>query len=250
MNTCNSYWQCIRNDLICISTPEKAAASRRYFPAGINCLGATAQDIKSIIYNFQTEYKHITADEILEISEYILINAEFNEEKLIAFGLINKFVKNNYDDNLLQRFEFWLETYANNWSLVDDLCIKTIYLFLMARPHLIGQTHHWVYSNISWCRRASNVVLVKFIKRKIGKTIFNLNKSLVFTQCDILLKDKDEFVQKSVGWLLKVTSVHHQNDVSNFIMLNIESFKRSTLRYAIEKMDAVTKEKLLSLPIK
>jgi 3-methyladenine DNA glycosylase AlkD len=213
MNTYKFHWQRIKTDLEGVSTTKKAESSRRFFPQGINCIGATASDIKLIIHNFQTDNDDIKAIEMLAITEYILRNAEFSEEILVAFGLINKFIKSNYDDDLMLRFEFWLENYAINWSHVDDLCIKTIYQFLLTRPHLIEKTNHWAYSKVSWCRRASNVVWVKFVKRKIGKSIYYLNKELVFKNCYLLIHDKDEFVQKSIGWLLKATSLHHQDDV-------------------------------------
>jgi 3-methyladenine DNA glycosylase AlkD len=247
MNTCKTHWLRIKTDLESVSTVQKAESSRRYFPHGINCIGATAVDIRLIIRNFQSENADMTAIEMLTITEYILLNAQFSEEVLVAFGLINKFVKSHYDDDLLLRFEYWLEHYATNWSHVDDLCIKTIYQFLLARPHLIKKTHHWAYSKVPWCRRASNVVWVKFVKRKIGKSIYYLNKELVFKQCDLLLNDKDEFVQKSIGWLLKATSVQQQDDVIKYIELNFQKMTRPTIRYAIEKMDASTRKDILSL---
>lgn len=246
MSKYETYLKRIKNDLTMISTTDKAAASRRYFPNGINCIGATASDIKLIIVAFQSENSDLSAIDTLALTEYILKNAEFNEEILLAFGLINKFVKSNYDDDLLLRFEFWLENYATNWSLVDDLCIKTIYQFFMARPHLIVKTQHWKYSDVSWCRRASNVVWVKFIKRKIGKSIYSLDKELIFKNCDSLIEDKDEFVQKSIGWLLKVTSLLHEDSVIKYIQNNFEQMERSTIRYAIEKMDASTRKRVLS----
>jgi len=247
MNVCKVHWKRIKADLAKVSTAKKAESSRRYFPHGINCIGATAADIKLIVCNFQAENDDINAIEMLAITEYILRNAEYSEEVLIAFSLINRFVKIHYDDDLLLRFEFWLENYASNWSHVDDLCIKTIYQFLLARPHLIEKTNHWAFSKISWCRRASNVVWVKFIKRKMGKSIYYLNKELVFKNCDLLINDKDEFVQKSIGWLLKATSLHHQNSVINYIEMNFQYMTRLTIRYAIEKMDVNTRTYILSL---
>jgi 3-methyladenine DNA glycosylase AlkD len=251
MKADNFYFQRLRSDLVAASTAEKAKASRRYFPGGIHCIGANAADILLIIKNFHLDYTDITHTEILSITEYILQYAEFNEEILVAFGLINKFVKfsakrkNNYGDDLLLRFEYWLEHYANNWSLVDDLCIKTIYQFLLSRPHLIEKTQHWAHSDVAWCRRASNVVWVKFIKRKMGRSTYFLDKDLVFKNCDLLLEDGDEFVQKSIGWLLKVTSVEHETDVIAYLRRNYSILRRSTLRYAIEKMDDDTRKQIM-----
>lgn len=242
-----SYVQELKTSLAKVSSPLKAKASERYFPSGINCLGVNASDIKSVITNFHKLHNELTANQVLFISESLLYKAQYSEEVMLAFGLINKFVKKYYNDDLLLRFEFWLENYASNWSLVDDLCIKTIYQFLLTRPHLIEQTQHWVYSEVSWCRRASNVVWVKFINRKIGKSTYCLDKKLIFKNCDTLLNDPDEYVQKSIGWLLKVTSVHHEKDVATYIESNYKRMTRATIRYAIEKMPAGIRKRLLLL---
>lgn len=98
------YIKRLKNDLKKISTDEKARSSRRYFPNGVSCIGVTASDIKLIIANFQFENSELTAAEMLSITESLLKSATYNEETLVAFGLINKFVKKNYDDNLLLRF--------------------------------------------------------------------------------------------------------------------------------------------------
>ncbi|EPJ46057.1 MAG: hypothetical protein OFPI_35630 [Osedax symbiont Rs2] len=219
---------------------------RRYFPHGINCIGANAADINAIVASFKAENPALSANDILSICETVLKHAQYSEEILIGYGLIGHLVKNNFDDDLLLRFQFWLEHYALNWAHVDDLCLKAIYNFLMARPHLIETTQSWSRSQVCWCRRASNVVWVKFIKRKMGKTVYVLDTNLVFENCDQLMLDEDEFVQKSVGWLLKVTAVHHQQDVIEYLKRNIHLIQRSTLRYALEKVDADSRKSIMS----
>ncbi len=233
-------------DLNDISTQAKAISAQRYFPHDVNCIGATASDIKSIINHFQKQHPELSAQDTLELVEQLLKRAHYNEETLLAFGLLNKFVKRHYNDDLLQRFEYWLEQYTDNWSQVDDLCIKTIYNFFLTRPHLIETTQHWANSPSSWCRRASNVVWVKFIHRKIGKDMFRLNPKLVFRNCDRLLNDPDDYVQKSIGWLLKVTAQHHQDSVIHYLEANHHQMKRSTLRYATEKLTSIQRKRLLA----
>jgi len=237
--------QRIKDELSQVSTAEKRESSERYFPQGINCIGATASDIKLIISNFHSTNPELSANEILCISEDILQSANYSEEVLTAFGLINPLVKKHFNDDLLFRFEYWLENYASNWSHVDDLCIKTIYNFLLARPHLIETTQAWTTSKKPWCRRASNVVWVKFIRRKIGASIYYLDKSLIFKNCDLLIEDENIFVQKSIGWLLKVTLKHHQKDVIGYLRKNHQLMPRSTIRYALEKLDKKHRASLL-----
>jgi len=246
-NQYNRYVEALKTQLRQVSSPEKAASARRYFPQGINCMGVTASDITSTIASFKADNPDLSAQDMLLVSEAVLKNAQYSEEILVAFGLILNLVKSHYDDDLLLRFRYWLEHYASNWSHVDDLCIKTIYRFLMARPHLIESTQVWSHSNVSWCRRASNVVWVKFIKRPMGKSLYCLDTRLVFENCDLLMRDEDEFVQKSVGWLLKVTAQHHKEEVIDYLKVNLHHMKRPTLRYALEKVDSDTRKHILSI---
>ncbi|MCL1096131.1 DNA alkylation repair protein [Shewanella kaireitica] len=229
-----------------VSSAENTTAMTRFFNHEVNFIGVKAPMIKQVVREFQVEQAQLDANGYLALTEHILEHAKYTEEVLLAFGLINKFVKRHYDEKLLLRFQYWLEHYVSNWSHVDDLCIKTVYQFMLSRPHLIETTQSWTRSASPWCRRAANVVWVKFIKRKIGKNTFMLSKALIFENCDRLLKDEDPFVQKSVGWLLKVAAVEHEEDVIRYLKTNINSMQRATLRYAIEKLDPCTRKQLLS----
>ena len=227
----------VRKKLTEFGSEEKAIRVRRYFPDGIITSGAMAGDLSQVIEMFHTENTDLSPEEVLQVSEAILKNAYYSEEVMVAFGLLNKLVRRNYDDDLLSRFEYWLEHYAQNWGHVDDLCIKTIYQFFLSRTHLIETIQPWSRSKVSWCRRASNVAWVKYIRRPIGSKVFCLNKSLVFENCDRLIGDEDIFVQKSLGWLLKVTSLHYKEDVLDYLRANKNAMQRSTMRYALEKVD-------------
>lgn len=239
----------LREHLKQVSSPAKAIAMQRYFPDEVNCFGVKSGDIASVVKAFKASNLDLSADDYLKLAEELLASARFNEEVLVAYALICDLVKKNFDDELLLRFEYWLENYASNWAHVDDLCIKTIYRFLMARPHLIESVREWRSSTVPWCRRASNVAWVKFVRRPMGKKTYFLDKTLIFDNCDHLLADPDMYVQKSIGWLLKVASQHHCNDVLEYVGRNLERMDRMTLRYALEKVDVGVRREILSRPI-
>jgi len=247
-NQLNNWFTQIELALKHSASTEKAASAQRFFPSPINCFGANAKDIQEAVKGFFETNKKINADQVLELSKLILSRSDINEMRLSAFALIEKFVSKHYDDSLLHTFQYWLENYTDNWAQVDDLCLKTIYKFLMARPHLIASTKSWAHSNSPWCRRASNVVWVKFIHRKIKKQVYQLDPSLIVENCLLLIDDKDEYVQKSIGWLLKVTAVHHPDLVESFLYEHYQELDRSTLRYAIEKMPAEKRKAILAFP--
>jgi len=245
MKQAATYVARLKRDLKSVSSPAKAAASQRFFPHRVALVGASAVDIQALIRKFHAEHGDLAGKDVLQITELLLSSANYSEEKLLAFGLINKYVKNHYNDDLLNRFEYWLEHYADNWALVDDLCIKTIYNFFLGRPYLIETIQHWTLSPVPWCRRASNVAWVKFVKRKIGNSIYRLDKRLIFQNCNTLLTDNDVYVQKGIGWLLKVAAVEHKQDVLHYLQINGANMPRSTIRYALEKIDPISRKRLL-----
>lgn len=237
----------LTEQLISIGTEQKAIATARFFPEAINSIGALAPDIKSVAQQFHRDYDGIEPAELLEVSETLLANARYHEEVLLAFLLLDKYVGKHFDDSLVDRFEYWLENYVSNWAHVDNLCMKTIYQFMRKRTYLLPSLQKWVHSDVNWCRRAVNVVWLKFIDRKIGKSIYCLPLELVFENCDLLLNDDDIYVQKSIGWLLKVVSTHYPQVVIDYLVANIKQIDRATLRYAIEKLEPESRHKLLSL---
>jgi hypothetical protein len=52
---------------------------------------------------------------------------------------------------------------------------------------------------------------------------------------------------KSFCWLFKVTTVEYESDVITYIQKNLSKMTRPTLRYAIERMDADTRKRLLAI---
>ena len=67
----------------------------------------------------------------------------------------------------------------------------------------------------------------------------------VFQIADILLLDKDDMVQKGYGWMLKVASQAHQQEVFEYVLAHKASMPRTALRYAIEKMPKELKHKAM-----
>ena len=248
MNT-EQYVNMLTKQLQLLGSEQKAKATARFFPEPIPCLGALAPDIKEVAQRFHSENNQLQASKVLAVTELMLASAKFHEETLLAFLILDKYVGKHFDDTLVERFRYWLEHYVSNWAHVDNLCMKTIYKFMLSRTYLLPQIQSWTNSKVAWCRRAVNVVWLKFINRKIGKNYYSIPLNLVFENCNLLLNDQDIYVQKSIGWLLKVTSTAYPVPVIEYLTANIQRIERPTLRYAIEKLEPETRRKLLLLQL-
>lgn len=159
-------------------------------------------------------------------------------EQLFATGVMEPIViamqwahlvKKQYEPSDFELFERWLQNYVTNWAACDDFCAKPLSALLNTYPELIAKTDAWVARSNPWLRRASVVVLIYCARDK--KYL-----PLIFQRCSDLLCDKNIYVQKGYGWLLKKTSAFAQQEVFNFVMSHKQAMPRLALRYAIEKM--------------
>ena len=61
-----------------------------------------------------------------------------------------------------------------------------------------------------------------------------------------MLVDTEDLVQKGYGWMLKVASKTHQEEVFEYVIRNREVMPRTAFRYAIEKMPEELRRQAMS----
>ncbi|MEJ7808289.1 MAG: DNA alkylation repair protein, partial [Telluria sp.] len=179
-----------------------AIATQHFFPHPINALGVSNAAIAVIARDAIVRNPGFAAQNWLQIADHFARSHAYHEHMILASALAASVVR-SLDDNgaLLDTIKRWLETDVSNWAQCDDLCIKPLYLYLKRHPHLLERLYAWGSSDSAWCRRASNVGLVKFV----GRTE-DVDLAKLFANCERLLADPDPYVQKGIGWLLKVAS--------------------------------------------
>jgi 3-methyladenine DNA glycosylase AlkD len=227
--------------------PDFAVGMQRYFPYEIRALGVGNAAVAAIVNDWFRDRRDVPAATRLLLADEVLARAEHHEEVLLGFAVLHKVAKAGLGGELLDRCENWLETYVSNWAQCDDMCLKLLYPFFLEHLEQIPQTRRWIESKSPWARRAANVAVVKFVRRKVGRTVFELPLSHVFDNCTRLMHDDDVYVQKGCGWLLKVTAEVHPDEVAAFLRTWHTEMTRDTFRYAIEKMNEPTRLALMAL---
>ena len=66
-------------------------------------------------------------------------------------------------------------------------------------------------------------------------------------QHKMLFKDKEDLIHKACGWMLREAGKKDIQRLEEFLTKNIKFLSRTTLRYAIEKMNSTKRKKYLSL---
>lgn len=217
--------------LAAAASPKAAQSLQRFFPHPVTALGVSNADVARIASAALKRHPDISAEVWMKVADHFARTHQYHEHVILASGLAAKLVRAQDDGRLFDLMASWLESDVSNWAQCDDLCIKPLYLYLKRHPHQLGKIDDWGKSSSPWLRRASNVALVKFVGRSM-----HVELPKVFANCARLLADSDPYVQKGIGWVLKVASQHAPDDVLAFIALHDASMQRSTRRYALEKL--------------
>jgi len=242
----------IRQNLIEISDKKTLDSSKRFFKENetAKTYGIKTNEVHKIAKDFLGQIKECSKQTVFELCEE-LWKSGFLEEETIACNWSESQHK-KYEPADFAVFERWLSLYVNCWADCDTLCNHTIGSFLMMYPEYVDKLKTWAKSPNRWMRRGAAVSLI--IPARKG--LF-LNDILEIA--DILLKDKDDLVQKGYGWMLKAASMsetfvkgtdktkkEHLEAIFNFVMKNKSVMPRTALRYAIEKMPAELKIKAMA----
>lgn len=217
----------IREDLTLNADEKTKASSSRFFKEEVHCYGVKSALVGRIAKDYFKEIESENKKIVFALCEE-LFRSDYCEEAYIAAEWAYR-VREAYTEDDFFTFERWVENYINNWAKCDTLCNHAVGSFIEKFPAYVANLKVWALSDNRWVRRAAAVTLI--LPARKGNFL-----SEVFEISDLLLKDRDDLVQKGYGWMLKEASKAHQQEVFDYVMRNKKEMPRTALRYAIEKM--------------
>lgn len=217
----------VRRELKDASDEKTRQSGMRFFKEAVSLYGVRSVDVRRIAKDSFDAIKGRTKSEIFELCDGLWQSGQM-EETFIACEWSHKLNRQYTPEDFLI-FGKWVHKYLNNWASCDTLCNHTIGDFVQMYPDYLVELKKWSFSDNRWVRRASAVSLIVPARR--GKFLPD-----IFEIAGILLRDKDDMVQKGYGWMLKEASKPYQEEVFDFVMKNKTVMPRTALRYAIEKM--------------
>jgi 3-methyladenine DNA glycosylase AlkD len=219
--------EAVREELAKSVDERTRDSAQHFFKEEVNFHGVKTAAVKKIAQKYQRAIKGRDKRDIFALCENLL-QSGYGEEAFIAFEWAYS-LRREYESADFQVFEGWVKKYVDNWAKCDTLCNHTIGAFIEEYPGFIENLKGWARSENRWLKRASAVTLI--LPARKGDFLKD-----VLEISDILLKDKDDLVQKGYGWMLKEASRKHQKEIFEYIMRRKSEMPRTALRYAIEKM--------------
>ena len=214
-----------------LSSPEKKEFLPYFFKTGKGeyaegdqFIGVVVPDSRKLVKEYWQKAELSDVQEILK--------SEFHEMRLVALLiLVNKFEKSKDKTEQKKLVDFYLKNtkYINNWDLVDLSCYKLLgrYCFENQKDNILRELSN---SDNMWEKRIAIVATMHHIKK--GKS-FDLTQELVLNN----LNHPHDLMHKANGWLLREIGNKGEEVLLDFLKIYYQNMPRTTLRYAIEKLD-------------
>jgi 3-methyladenine DNA glycosylase AlkD len=227
---------------------EHSAGVQRYFKQEIKSYGWYTKDLRKLA---QRERRAMLAAQSLEFLIGVadrLFRGNVLEEKSVAVCLLEKSAAELGSREFLL-FESWLDrvtTWADHDALVHDLIAPMLlagHSNNAKRPardpaSRMARVMAWSRSPDRWHRRASAVALIRGCRR-----------CLFFTQVEQvterLLGDRDDMVQKGLGWLLRENAKADPQRTIPLLLQVRDSASRLVLRTACETLAPAERARVL-----
>lgn len=157
---------------------------------------------------------------------------------VIAFDFAYR-MKKQYDQSTYAVFYRWLKEYVRGWGDCDDFCTHAFGELLRQQKPLFAKLIDWTADPDFWVRRASAVTLIPAILKNDYEGI---DPFVISTR---LMTDEHELVLKGYGWMLKALSQVNPHGVEVYLIENRGKMPRLAYRYALEKFDEETRNRLM-----
>lgn len=198
--------------------------------------GYSGEIPKREIFSLAKEYQQISVFEVLK-----LLKDENENHRLGAISILDWKARNkkSTQEEKKEIYRAYIDNHKwiDNWGLVDR-----------AAPYVVGGYLHdkdkkdlYILANSKnpMERRTAIVSTYYFIRKNEIEDTFKI--------AEILVNDKDEYVQKAVGSWIREAGKRSEEKLKKFLNKYATEMPRITLRYAIEKFDKETREYYLSL---
>ena len=215
--------------------PEHAAGVRWFFKEEVRSHGWYTADLRRYA---RALHKELAPDRalLLEVAERLFAGS-FLEEKALAVTMLEPSLA-RFGAAEFRRFERWLGR-VGSWADHDALAMFLIGPMLVADPTRVGRPLGWASSRGRWRRRAAAVSLIHGVRRGL----FYRQAAAVAGH---LVDDRDDMVQKGLGWLLREWAKHDPGAAVPVLLSIRGRASRLVLRTGCEKLTPALRQRVLA----
>jgi 3-methyladenine DNA glycosylase AlkD len=227
----------LRRVLINGASAPHTAEVERFFKDQIQSRGWRTPELRRLARRFT---KVIRAEEgvnyLVQVADN-LFHGDVLEEKVLAVLLLER-CAGDCTTAHFKLFESWLDR-VSTWADHDALVQYIIGPMIAADPRRMRRVFAWARSRNRWRRRAAAVALLRGVNR-------GMFWDEVQQITEVLLEDRDDMVQKGLGWLLRESARYDGPRTMPLLLAIRERAPRLVLRTACERLTATQRKRVLT----
>jgi len=209
----------------------------RFFKHEIKSRGWYTGELRKVAKRFS---RTILAEQglpfLIQVADQ-LFRGEILEEKIFAVMLLENLTA-EFGPNEFKLFEGWLDR-VGSWADHDGLVQYLIGPMIAANDRYLTRPLAWARKRSPWHQRAAAVSLIR-------STRAHKNFDHVRRITEMLLPNKDDMVQKGVGWLLREAAKANREQTVAYLMTIRDRTPRLVLRTACETLPVEVRARVLA----
>ena len=195
----------LRDDLVEVSQPEKAAPMAAYMKDNFEFLGVTSPNRSIAQRPWVKEW--VAAGPEVAVSAARLLWAEPEREfQHVGCDLMRRVAKKLPASNVSD--VRWLIIHKSWWDTVDSLA-KVLGAVVSQHPELYDTLDEWVTDPDMWLARSA--LLHQLSWKEQGDPV------VVFSYCEQQIDHEDFFIRKAIGWALRDLARSYPDEVWGFV---------------------------------
>ncbi len=211
----------LRARLAELGEPERAAGEKAYLKSELAFLGVRVPDVRREVKAVLRAKPALDHDELFELADD-LWSQPVHEHRLAAVEVLHG------APHLVDAVDLpWIEAHLRDcrtWALVDPLAGWVVGEIVMCRPNAaLPVLDRWVTDDDFWIRRSAMLALGRSLAR--GREL-----DRCFAYADRLLPEREFFIRKVIGWVLRDLARSHPAEVSSWLRANMATMNLVTLR--------------------
>lgn len=228
----------IEDALRAAGRPERAAQEKRYLKSELVHLGASVPAIRKVAVAAARAHPDLGRAGLLEVVEALWARGvhECRMAAVELLDLLSPLLEADDLEGLLAR----LLRESRTWAILDGLAANVVGPLVERHPELEAALDRWAGDSDFWMRRAA--LLAHLVALREGRG----NLARFGRRADALLGDRELFVRKAIGWVLRDASRRDPEGVARWLLPRAARASGLTLREATKHLPAARRRRILA----
>ena len=227
----------IEAEMAAVAAPDRAENQKRYLKSDLAFLGASVPAVRKVVKGIHKEAPDTGHDQVVALIEALWSEPVF-ERRLAAVevAVVYNDTLEAADIDLIEE----LLRQSQTWALVDNLAASAAGALVERYPGLNDTIDRWAGDEDFWIRRSALLVHLGPLRRGQG------DFDRFARYADAMLDEKEFFIRKAIGWVLRETGRHRPDLVFEWLVPRTHRASGVTMREATKKLSDDQRTELMT----